>query len=56
MRNKHQLALKQMRKEVAELLRTGKQGSARIRVEGVIRETLALQAYEVIQRTRSLAE
>ncbi len=33
-----------MRKEVADLLRINKQESARIRVEGVIRENLMLQA------------
>lgn len=33
-----------MRKDVADLLRINKQESARIRVEGVIRENLMLQA------------
>lgn len=37
------LQIKQMRKEVADLLRTGKQEYARIRVEGVIRENLLMQ-------------
>jgi hypothetical protein len=34
----------QHRKEIAELLRQGKQDYARIRVEAVIREQLTLQA------------
>ena len=33
-----------MRKEVAELLRVGKQENARIRIEAVVRENLMLQA------------
>ena len=40
--------LKQMRKEVADLLRANKQENARIRVETVIRENLMLQ----VRRTR----
>ena len=38
-----------MRKEVAELLRSNKQESARIRVEAVIRENALLQAYDVLE-------
>ncbi|KAK9830637.1 hypothetical protein WJX81_008095 [Elliptochloris bilobata] len=49
MRNKRLLQLKQMRKEVADLLRANKQENARIRVETVIRENLTLQAYEVLE-------
>ena len=41
--------LKGMRKEVAELLRSNKQESARIRVEAVIRENALLQAYDVLE-------
>jgi hypothetical protein len=37
-----------MRKEVAELLRAGKQEHARIRVEGVIRENLLMQVYALL--------
>ncbi|GAX75877.1 hypothetical protein CEUSTIGMA_g3320.t1 [Chlamydomonas eustigma] len=48
-RNKRQLQLRANRKEVAELLGGGKQDSARIRVEGVIREELILQAYEILE-------
>ena len=43
------LKVKQYRKEVAELLRQGKQDYARIRVEGVIREGLMMQAYEILE-------
>ncbi|KAK9836864.1 hypothetical protein WJX74_009825 [Apatococcus lobatus] len=49
LRNKKLIALKTMRKEVADLLRINKQESARIRVEGVIRENLMLQAFEILQ-------
>lgn len=38
-----------MRKEVAELLRGGKQEYARIRVEGVIRENLLMHASEILE-------
>jgi hypothetical protein len=43
------MQVKNMRKEVADLLRTNKQESARIRVEAVIRENLLLQAFEVLE-------
>jgi uncharacterized membrane protein YgcG len=49
MRNKKQLQMKQMRKEVADLIKNGRQSNARIRVEAVIREQLTLQAYEIIE-------
>ncbi|GLC64528.1 hypothetical protein PLESTF_000175600 [Pleodorina starrii] len=48
-RNKKTLQLKQSQKDIAELLRSGKQEYARIRVEGVIREKLLLQAYEILE-------
>lgn len=38
-----------MRKDIADLLRTNKQESARIRVEAVIRENLLLQAIETLE-------
>ncbi len=44
-----QTQLKQTRKDVAELLRANKEGNARIRVETVIRETLMLQAYDILE-------
>ena len=40
---------KQYRKDIADLLRSGKQDYARIRVEAVIRETLSLTAYEILE-------
>ena len=43
-----------MRKEVADLLRTNKQESARIRVEAAMRENLLLQADEVRDRHPAL--
>ena len=43
------LQVKNMRKEIADLLRTSKQENARIRVETVIRENLLLQAFEVLE-------
>ncbi|KFM27645.1 IST1-like protein [Auxenochlorella protothecoides] len=55
LRNKKQIAvrlgdlLKGFRREVADLLRAGKQGNARIRVESVIRETLLLQAFDTLE-------
>ena len=41
--------VKNMRKEIADLLRTSKQENARIRVETVIRENLLLQAFETLE-------
>ncbi|PSC71204.1 IST1-like protein [Micractinium conductrix] len=49
LRNKKQLAMKSLRKEVAELMRQGKQGNARIRVEAVMREHRMLQAFEILE-------
>ena len=43
------LQVKNMRKEIADLLRTSKQENARIRVETVIRENLLLQAFETLE-------
>ncbi|CAK0784450.1 hypothetical protein CVIRNUC_007654 [Coccomyxa viridis] len=48
-RNKKQIMVKNMRKEIADLLRTSKQENARIRVETVIRENLLLQAFETLE-------
>lgn len=42
-RNKKTILVKQMRREIADLLRKGQQEYARIRVEGVIRENLLMQ-------------
>ncbi|PNH10219.1 IST1-like protein, partial [Tetrabaena socialis] len=49
LRNKKTVQLKQSQRDIAELLRNGKQEYARIRVEGVIREKLLLQAYEILE-------
>lgn len=49
MKNKRGLQVKQYRKEIADLLKSGKQDYARIRVEAVIRENLTLQAYEILE-------
>jgi hypothetical protein len=49
LRNKKQIAMKQLRREVSELLRAGKQGNARIRVEAVMREDRMLKAYEILE-------
>jgi hypothetical protein len=43
-RNKRSVAMKQHRREIADLLKQGKQDYARIRVESVLRETATLQA------------
>ncbi|GIL45292.1 hypothetical protein Vafri_2457 [Volvox africanus] len=49
LRNKKTVQLKQSQKDIAELLRTGKQEYARIRVEGIIREKYLMQAYEILE-------
>lgn len=46
--------LKQSRRQVAELLRSGKAENARIRVESVMREEQMLQAYEGTRRLSHL--
>lgn len=45
----NQSQLKNFRREVADLLRAGKHGNARIRVESVIRETLLLQSFDTLE-------
>lgn len=49
LRNKKQIAMKSLRREVAELMKQGKQGNARIRVEAVMREHRMLQAFEILE-------
>ncbi|KAK1324591.1 hypothetical protein QJS10_CPA01g01460 [Acorus calamus] len=49
LRNKREVQLKQMRKEIAQFLLTGQESIARIRVEHVIREQNILAAYEVLE-------
>jgi hypothetical protein len=41
--------MRQYRKDIAELLRSGKQDYARIRVEAVIREVSTQTGYEILE-------
>ncbi|XP_074586847.1 uncharacterized protein LOC141842723 [Curcuma longa] len=49
LRNKKELLLKQMRRDLAQILETGQEQTARLRVEHVIREQKTLSAYELIE-------
>ncbi|KAF5453838.1 hypothetical protein F2P56_023556 [Juglans regia] len=49
LRNKRQVVVKQMRRDIALLLQSGQDATARIRVEHVIREQNVLAANEVIE-------
>ncbi|GAB2279745.1 hypothetical protein Dimus_014385 [Dionaea muscipula] len=49
LRNKREAVLKQMRRDVALLLQSGQDATARIRVEHVIREQNAMAANEIIE-------
>ncbi|XP_031477633.1 uncharacterized protein LOC116248799 [Nymphaea colorata] len=49
LRNRKEAQMKQMRKEIAKLLETGQEATARIRVEHIIREQKTLDAYEIIE-------
>ncbi|XP_042453035.1 uncharacterized protein LOC122037572 isoform X1 [Zingiber officinale] len=49
LRNKEELLLKQMRQDLAQILETGQEQTARLRVEHVIREQKTLSAYELIE-------
>ncbi|XP_024395640.1 uncharacterized protein [Physcomitrium patens] len=49
LRNKRDLQVKQMRKEIAQLLTSGQEPSARIRVEHIIREQNILAAYDILE-------
>ncbi|KAJ0986482.1 hypothetical protein J5N97_004838 [Dioscorea zingiberensis] len=48
MRNRKEIQVKQMRRDLAQLLEAGQDQTARIRVEHVIREEKTLSAYELI--------
>eukprot|EP01118_Nematostelium_gracile_P004619 TRINITY_DN1543_c0_g1_i2.p1 TRINITY_DN1543_c0_g1~~TRINITY_DN1543_c0_g1_i2.p1 ORF type:complete len:444 (+),score=74.63 TRINITY_DN1543_c0_g1_i2:32-1333(+) len=48
-KNKKDNQIKDSKREVAELLRVGKDESARIKVEGVIREDFIIEAYEILE-------
>ncbi|CAO2178573.1 unnamed protein product [Urochloa humidicola] len=49
LRNRKEVAVRQMRREVAQLLEANQDMTARIRVEHVIREEKLLQAYDLIE-------
>ncbi|KAL4197661.1 hypothetical protein AMTRI_Chr04g189400 [Amborella trichopoda] len=49
LRNKREVLLKQMRREIAKLLETGQEATARIRVEHIIREENVMAAHEIIE-------
>ncbi|OAY78594.1 IST protein, partial [Ananas comosus] len=49
LRNKREVQLINMRKEIFQYLQTGQEAIARIRVEHVIREQNILAAYEIIE-------
>ncbi|CAA7402869.1 unnamed protein product [Spirodela intermedia] len=48
LKNKKDVQVKQMRKDLAQLLKTGEDQTARIRVEEVIREEKTMSAYDLI--------
>eukprot|EP00249_Psilotum_nudum_P015203 c25212_g1_i1 orf=284-2140(-) len=49
LKNKRDIQLKQMRRDLAQLLQTSQEPSARIRVEHIIREQNIMAAYEIIE-------
>ncbi|KAH6800270.1 Regulator of Vps4 activity in the MVB pathway protein [Perilla frutescens var. hirtella] len=49
LRNRREVQLKQMRKEIAKLLETGQEATARIRVEHIIREEKMMAAQEIVE-------
>lgn len=49
LRNKREIQLNQMKKEIAQFLQVGQEATARIRVEHVIREQNILAAYEIVE-------
>ncbi|XP_042018959.1 uncharacterized protein LOC121766773 [Salvia splendens] len=49
LRNRREAQLKQMRKEIAKLLETGQEATARIRVEHIIREEKMMAAQEIVE-------
>ncbi|CAO2183125.1 unnamed protein product [Urochloa humidicola] len=49
LRNRKEVAVRQMRREVAQLLEANQDMTARIRVEHVIREEKLMQAYDLIE-------
>lgn len=49
MKNKKEIQLKQMKRDLAQLLESGQDQTARIRVEHVVREEKTMAAYEMIE-------
>ncbi|CAN5965558.1 unnamed protein product [Sphagnum jensenii] len=49
LRNKRDLQIKQLRKEIAQLLTSGQEPSAHIRVEHIFREENILAAYDILE-------
>ncbi|KAK6126793.1 hypothetical protein DH2020_039463 [Rehmannia glutinosa] len=49
LRNKKEVQVKQMKREIAQLLESGQDQTARIRVEHVIREEKMMSAYDLIE-------
>ncbi|GMP46154.1 hypothetical protein CsSME_00014421 [Camellia sinensis var. sinensis] len=49
LRNKREIHVKQMRRDIAKLLETGQEATARIRVEHIIREEKMMAAQEIIE-------
>ncbi|KAJ7969724.1 IST1-like protein [Quillaja saponaria] len=49
LRNRREIQLKQMRRDIAKLLETGQEATARIRVEHIIREENMMAAQEIIE-------
>lgn len=49
LRNRREIQLKQMRRDIAKLLETGQEATARIRVEHIIREEKMMAAQEVLE-------
>ncbi|XP_010924918.1 uncharacterized protein [Elaeis guineensis] len=49
LKNKREVSLKQMRRDLAQLLESGQEQTARIRVEHVIREEKIMSAYDLIE-------
>ncbi|KAL8486980.1 hypothetical protein ACS0TY_023609 [Phlomoides rotata] len=49
LRNRREVQIKQMRREIAKLLETGQDSTARIRVEHIIREEKMMAAQEIVE-------
>ncbi|CAH2057562.1 unnamed protein product [Thlaspi arvense] len=49
LRNRREIQIKQMRRDIAKLLETGQEATARVRVEHVIREEKMMAAQEIVE-------